>query len=334
MASPQDVQVGLVSEVTYNTPLTVTRFGEPLANPTLTLNKNIKQGQGLRVASRVARSGRRVIPTSDCTGDVPFELASKGMGLWWQLAMGAGTSTLVSGSTFQQVFTFADTPPSATVQVGLPEAGGTADAYTYAGAMCSAFTINCPNGDIANVTFSLDAASVATATALATASYPTTPSLFHFANGSIASGTLTAPTTTALASGTTTIADVRAFSMSVNHNLATDRFNFGASGKKAKPTVGLRDVTGTLTAEYDVSTYRDAVINETPAMLILNFTGAALSSGTEQIQIVIPEYKLDSPFAQANGTDLITTDLAMTVLDNLTAAQPLWIVCRTSDAAL
>jgi len=311
----------------------VTRFCEPV-DESFTFNKNIKQGQGLRVGGRVARSARRVVPTSDASGDVTFEASSKGMGLWWQLAMGTGSSTLVTTGTSQQLFTLADTPGSATVQVGLPEAGGTVDAYTYAGSMCTGFTVNFPNADIATVQFSLDHCSLATGTALATASYPSSPSLFHFAGGSISNGTLTAPTSTALASAATPVADVRAGSVQVNHNLATDRFNFGNSGKKAKPTVGLREITGSLTVEYDVTTWRDAVINDTPMCLVLTFTGAALSSGTETLQIVLPEVKFDSPLAQANGTDLITTDLSFTVLDNLTAAQPIWIVCRTADTAL
>lgn len=334
MASPQDVQVGMAIESTYNTPVTVTRFTEALGDSNIQLNKNIKQGQGLRVGSRVARSARRVVTTSDGQGSVNFEAISKGMGLWLQLAMGAGTSTLTTGTTYQQVFTFADVPASATVQFGLPEAGGTVDPNTWSGVMCTGFTVNFPNADIANFQIALDACSLSTATALATASYPTSPSLFHFANGSIASGTLTAPTATALAAGTTTLADIRGGSLQVNHNLATDRFNFGASGKKSKPTVGVREITGTLTAEYDTTAYRDAVINETPAMLILNFTGAALSNGTETLQVVVPEYKLDSGLPTPNGTDLITTDFNFTALDNLSAAQPLWIVTRTADTAL
>jgi len=300
----------------------------------LTYNKNIKQGQGLRVGGRVARSARRVVPTTDASGEITLECVSKGMGLLWQLALGSGTSTVVSGATFQQLFTLSDTPPSATVQVGLPQAGGTVDAYTYAGAMCTGFTLNFPNADIATLQVSLDAASLSTATAYAAPSYASSPSLFHFAGGAIASGTLTSPTTTALASGTTTIADVRGGSVQVNHNLSTDRFNFGASGKKAKPTVGLREITGSLTVEYDTNTWRDAVINDTPMALILTFTGAALSTGNETLQVVIPEIKFDSPLSQANGTDLITTDLSFTGLDNLTAAQPIWVVCRTADSAL
>src|SRR5690242_4154169 len=120
MASPQDASVTFVNESTYNTPVTTTRALEFL-DESVTYNKNIKQGQGLRVGGRVARSARRVIPTSDAGGDISLECTSKGMGLLWQLCVGSGTSTVVSGSTYQQVFTLADTPPSATFQIGLPE---------------------------------------------------------------------------------------------------------------------------------------------------------------------------------------------------------------------
>ena len=44
--------------------------------------------------------------------------------------------------------------------------------------------------------------------------------------------------------------------------------------------------------------------------------------------------KLDGKLPTSNGGELITVGLEFTVLDNLTAAQPLWIVARTADAAL
>lgn len=333
MASPQDASIGLAVESTYKTGVTPTRFLE-FTDESLNWNKNIKQGQGLRVGGRVARSARRVVPSADGSGDFTLECISKGMGLVWQACLGTGASTLVSGSTYQQVFTLGDTPSSLTVQKGLPEAGGTVDAYTFLGCMVSQWTLNFPNADIANLQVSLDAGDMTTATAYASPSYPTTPSLFHFANGTISSGTLTSPTTTALASGTTTVADVRGGSVSVNNNLAVDRLNFGGAGRKSKPTIGLREITGSLTVEYDTNTWRDAVLNETPMALILTFTGAALTTGVETLQVVIPEIKFDSPLSQANGTDLITTDLSFAGLDNLTAAQPIWVVTRTADTAL
>jgi hypothetical protein len=98
--------------------------------------------------------------------------------------------------------------------------------------------------------------------------------------------------------------------------------------------VGLRSISGKVDVEYDSTTFRDAVLNDTPMMLIVNYTGGALSTGVEQLQIVLPEIKFDNELAKTNGTDLITQSMSFQVLDNLTAAQPIWVVCRTSDAAL
>jgi hypothetical protein len=332
MASTQDCSIGIIPEATYKTPLTVTRWLEYL-DESLDWNKSIKQGKGLRVGGRVARSGRRVITSAQGAGDISMEACSKGMGLFWQALLGAGVSTLVSGSTFQQLFTLGDTPSSLTIQKGLPEVGGSVDAYTFAGCMVDSWEFDFPNDDIATVKATINAGDLATATAYAAPSYATAPNLFHFANLVISSGTLTAPTTTALATGTTTLADIRGGSISVNNNLTT-RLNAGGAGRQSKPTEGLRAITGKIDVEYDSTTFRDAVINDTPMPLIFTYSAGALSTGLETLQIVLPEVKFDTELAKTNGTDLIVPSLAFQVLDNLTAAQPIWVVTRTSDAAL
>jgi hypothetical protein len=334
LATTQDASIGLAVESAYGTYATPTRFIE-FTTETLDWAKSVKQGAGLRVGSRVARSGRRVVASAAGTGDITLECNSKGMGLLWQACLGTGASTLVSGTTYQQVFTLGDNPPSLTVQKGLPQVGGTVDPYTFVGSMVSQYTFTFPNADICTLQAALDLGDLKTATPYAAPSYPTGGSLFHFAGGSISSGTLTAPTATALASGTTPIADVRSGTVVVNNNLTIDRYNFGGKGRKSQPTVGLRQITGTLVVEYDSTTWRDAVMTDTPMSLVLNFTTpTALSSGVETLQIVLPEVKFDSPMPQTNATSLITTTLAFTALDNLTAAQPIWVVTRTSDAAL
>jgi hypothetical protein len=337
VTTTQDVSVGFGVESTYKTGVTPTRWLEYM-DEGLDWNKSIKQGKGLRVGSRAARSGRRVVTSAQGAGDVSVECVSKGMGLWWQALLGSSTSTLVSGSTWQQVHTLGDTPSPLTIQKGLvkidPTTGaGTVDAYTFLGCLIDSWEFDFTNDDIATVKATVNAGDLSVATAYTAPSYATTPNLFHFANASIASGTLTAPTTTALAAGTTTIADIRGGSVSVNNSLTT-RMNIGASGRQARPTVGLRTISGKVDVEYDSTTFRDAVLNDTPMMLIVNYTGAALSTGVEQLQIVLPEIKFDSELAKTNGTDLITQSMSFQVLDNLTAAQPIWVVCRTSDAAL
>lgn len=334
MATPQDSSIGIVKEVTYKTAVVQTRWAEFL-DSSLDFNKNVKQGQGLRVGARVARSARRTVPTADGGGDFSMECASKGMGLFWEGCLGTGVSTLVSGSTFQQVFTLGDAPPSWSLQEGIPEAGGTVDAYSFLGSMVDNWEFAFPNGDIATLKMAIDAGQVSTAIGYAAPSYAAEPvNLFHFANASISTGALTAPTTTVLGSLATPTVNVRGGSIQVSNQLRGDRYNAGGGGRKSKPTVGLRTISGKLDVEYDAVTYRDLVMNDTPMSLLVQFTGGALSTGVETLQVIIPEIKLDGELPKPNGTDLILQSLSFQGLDNLTSAQPIWVVTRTADTAL
>jgi hypothetical protein len=335
MATFQDGSLTLVNEATYKTYVAPTR-GYEITDHNLNWDKNVKQGQGLRVGGRVARSARRVVPSADGKGDFTVEAASKGMGLLWNAALGANTSTVVSGATFQQVFTLGDTPPSLTVQTGQPEVGGTVDAVSWLGSMCDSWEFTFPNADIASLKTTWDIGDISTAQSYVApgGTYPATPNLFHFANGTISTGTLTAPTTTALASAVTATANIRSGSIQCNNNLRDDRLNYGGAGRKAKPTVGLRDITGTLEVEYDSTTYRDLILTDGAMTLLVQFTGGALSTGVETLQVALPEIKLDGDFPKPKGADLVVQSVKFEVLDNLTAAQPIWVVHRTADTVI
>lgn len=338
MANQQDVSVGWKKETTYGTPVTVDRWAEIL-NPPFDYVPEVVQGEGLRVgAGGVARSSRRVVPTSQGSGEVELELFTKGLGTLFELAMGEGSSTLVSGTAYQQLFTLVDgLMPSATIQVGLPDATGTVQPYTYGGCTCQSFELNVPQSGIATFKTAWHARSLATGTALATPSYPSGGSLLHWGLASVTyGGTVTGPTSTTLASGGTEILNVRDFSLSVAHNLAGDRFNMGASGLPAQPIPGRREITGTVTVEYSDNVLRDAYLNQTgaPMVLTLAASGEALSTGVATVQVVLSDVYVDGSLPKANGGELITTQFAFTALDDETASEPLWIAVRTSDTAL
>lgn len=339
-ATLQDGVLGIAKETTAGTAVTVSRFYEIRGDETLDWQKTVVQGQGLRVGSRVARSNRRVLAAGQGGGDFTVECCSKGMGLLWQACLGAaGVSTQVSSSdTYQQVFkplSGATAPSTLTIQKQLVEAGGTVDAVTFAGCTVAGWEFDFPNNDICTLKVTVDAMDYSTSTSAATASYPDEPvHLFHFAQGAIKKGTLTEPTTTAIASATTAVGDVRGGTLVASNNLVADRFNAGGAGRKSQQLFGALDLTGTLTVEYDAATMRDAMLNETALCLVLTFTGAALDTGNEILQIVLPEIKLDSPLPQMNGTDLVTTDFDFTVLDNLTATEPIWVIQTTLDTAI
>jgi hypothetical protein len=338
MTTSQDAAVGAGTETTFKTGVTPTRWFE-YVDESIDWNKNVKQGKGLRVGGRVARSGRRVVPSASGGGDLTVECVSKGMGLLWNYALGANSYTLVSGSTYQGVFTLGDNQPSFTVQKTIPHVNSdgtfTPDPITFSGCTVDKLEIDFPNADIVSAKFTIDAADVTTATGYAAASYASTPNLFHFANGTASTGTLTAPTTTALASATTTVADIRGGSLTIDNANALDRgLNIGSGGRHGDPTVGLRNIAGKFDVEYDSTTFRDAVLAETPMCVILTYAAGALSSGLETLQIVLPEVKFDSQIPMTNSTDLVVQSMSFQVLDNLTAAQPLYIVTRSSDAAI
>jgi len=327
MTTPQDCSVGLGVESVYGTAVARTRWFEFL-DESFNFVKNVKQGVGLRVGSRVARSGRRVVASAEGSGDLTIEAVTKGLGLLWQLGLGSGTSTLVSAGLYQQVFTLGDAMPSATIQKGIPRADGTVDAYTFTGCMVESLTIDCPNADNVKVKTSWNAKDMTTATAYTAPSYATGPSVFTFAHGAVYSGALTAPTATALGSAATPVASIRSGSITIKHNLKTDRYNCGGGGRKEKPFAGVREISGSLVAEYADTEFRDAIVNDTSMTLVKTFT-----AGADVLQIVIPDVRFDGDIVKAS-TDLAMQDIKWTGLDGLTAAQPIWIVCRTADTAL
>lgn len=335
MATFYDVSLNVATESTYGTYVAGTRAYE-FVDESLDFKPNKVQGKGLRAASRVARSGRRVITTVQGDGKVTVEALTRGMGIVLAAATGGSTVTLVSGTTYQHLYTLGDTPSSLSIQKSVPDTGGTLRTHSFLGCMVNSFTFSAPNDDVAKFDFDFDVRNLDTAQSFAALTYPTTPNLFHFAQAAATySGTVTAPTTTALATGGTATTDIRDFEVTVNNNLTDDRFNYGGAGLKSKPTVGLREITGKFTAEYAANVYRDDYIADTERAIVVTLTSTeALSTGTATLQCVLPAVKLDSGIPVANNGDLITVEHSFTVLDNLTATQPIWFVLRTADTTI
>lgn len=332
MASPQDFGVVFGVEATFGTIPALTRWTEPLGDAQFSLNKSTRQGQGLRVGSRVPRAGRRAVVRYDPTATFSVEAQSKGQGLLWQALLGSCTSTLVSGSVYQQNAIIGDTPPSLSIQESLYNAtSGAMDPYTFTGMMCDSFDIDFPNADLLHIKTNWKGKSAvpATATAVPAFTAPTAATNYSFVGASITSGTLTAATATTLASSTTTLADVRGGTISVNRNLKI-RPNIGGD---AKPVPGMTTITGKLDIEYDSNTFVNAVTADTPMAIVLTWVGAALTTGNETLQIVLPAVYFDSDLPQVNGDDIPMISASFQSLDNLSAS-PITIISRTSDNAL
>lgn len=341
MATPQDCSVGAAAEVTYGTYVAPTRTFE-FNSETFDWQKDAKQGQGLRVNSRVYRTSRRVVTKGEGKGELEMDVVNKGMGLLFNAAFGTATVTQIAATpAYQHVYTMTDVPPSLTIQKGLPRVDGTVDAMSFTGCMVESFDLESANGEIVTAKFGFDVGAYTTAQSLASLAYPTSPELFHFGLGAIKlGGAVTLATTTALATSTgATTTGVRDFSFTMNNNLSTDRYNYNGvvsgQGRKAKPLTGMREITGKFTAEYDATTWRDAYLADTDVPILMTFTGSNISGGNNNaLQVVLPSTKLDSGTPQSNGGDLITVEHSFTVLDNTVAAQAVQLVYVTTDTAV
>lgn len=338
MSTQLDCSIGLsAAEPAYGTAATVSKFVE-FIDESLDWNPTFMQGQGQRVGSRVARAGRRVLGKQMAGGDVTIEAPSKGLGALLKAALGAVTTTQRAATgVYQQNHTLATTDAidSYTIQKGTPPVGGGAtSAETFLGAVCTAMEISLANSEILKVKTSWNAREVRTDIAYAAPSYPGSPfEIFKFVGGAITiGGVVTAPTTTALASGGTTVANIRDFSVAVDNGLDDAGFNIGGAGKRSrKPVVGIAPVTGQVTAEYSDNTLRDALLAQTHLNLVLTFLGSTpIGSGSDvpALQIVVPDFVFEGELPKAASGAPIAMSMPFTGMDNLT--QPPIQVCYVS----
>lgn len=333
MSNFQDWSVGIGRESTFGIPATVNRWLEFTEPKPFEIDLGIKQGAGLRPGSRVARAARRVKTIRQASGDITVEAFSKGLGLLLEACMGAGVSTLVSGTTYQQVHSLADVLPSHTIQFGIPNSAGTIRPLTYSGCTVSAWELGGAVGDIATLKTTWDARNWTTATAYASPSYPTGGNLFTVESATIYSGTYTAPTATALASATTAVAGVKDFKVGMANSVLTDRFFMNSAGLKDRQLPGTRLPTVELNVEYQDNTFWDALEAQSDLCLVITLAGGALSTGNETMQIAIPDLKLDGGLPEGGPDAIASQAIKMVGLDNLTNP-PIVAVSRTSDTAL
>lgn len=340
-----DHSVGMAIETTFGTGVTAARFNEWTPGNGIDFDPLVAEGAGIRQGSRFDRSGRRVGVIGKGSGPLMFDVLSKGFGLWWQWGFGTSVSTLVSGSMYQQVHSTGlpggTVMKSATIQEGIVQAGvGTIDAYTYTGCTCKSVELACSSSSpLLTAKFDTDAKALATGTAYATPAYANSAAtVFNWgALTATIGGTFTAPTTTALASAATpTTISIRGITFTLDNNIDDGRW---VPSSRNQPTVGERGGTIKLEVEYDAvsgTLLRDALIAQTTiGPFLATWTGASIGAGPETLQIAVPDLRINSGAIPVPADDkTIVTAIECKIMDNLTAAEPVWLVTRTADTAL
>ena len=319
--------LGIAVESTFNTGVAPDHFYEFNSEGTK-YNKNTVVGQGLRYGGLVPRIERRVVTTFGGEGDFEIDLPTRALGLLLSLATGTTPTPTQIGSTgvYTASFTPDDITRSFTTQVGVPQYGGTVTPKTLTGCKMTSFELSVGAGDIAKGKFSFDSAGFTTATSLTAPVYPYpatgSNNLFHFAQGVITDNV------------STTYANIKDFSLTVDNSLKTDRYNLGSAGaKQAQIVNGFRAISGKVTAEFTDTVLLDKFLADTTAGLKLTFTGATAGSTTELLSITLPACKFDGDVPMVSGPGVIDVSFGFTVYDNGTDA-PFTIVYRTLDSTL
>lgn len=323
--------LGIAVESTFNTGVAPDHFYE-FNNENTKYVKNTVVGQGLRAGGLVPRIERRVVTTFGGEGDFEIDLPTRALGLLLSLATGTTPTPTQIGSTgvYTASFTPDDITRSFTTQVGVPQYGGTITPKTLTGCKMTSFELSVGAGDIAKGKFSFDSAGFTTATSLTNPVYPYPASggnanLFHFAQGSITDNV------------STTYANIKDFTLTVDNSLKTDRYNLGSAGaKQAQIVNGFRSITGKVTAEFTDTVLLDKFLADTTAGLKLTFTGATIgSSGSnkELLSITIPAAKFDGDTPAVSGPGVIDVSFGFTVYQTGTTA-PFTITTQSLDSTL
>jgi len=319
--------LGIKKESSFGTAVTVDRFYEFNSEGTK-YTKNTVVGQGLRNGGLVARANRRVVTTVAGEGDFEVDMQTRGMGLLLSLATGSVPTGTSSNGTYTYLFTPSDLiSDSFTTQVAVPQYGGTLTYKTLSGCKVTNFELSVGAGDIAKAKFSLDSKGFTTGSSTsATVAYTNiaTSNLFHFAQGSITDNV------------STTYANIKDFSFSVDNSLKTDRYNLGSAGSKSEQIInGFRAITGKVTAEFTDTVLLDKFLADTTAGLKVTFEGATIGSASdkETLSITLPACKFDGDVPMVSGPGVIDVSFGFTVFDNGTD-EPFTITYKTLDSVL
>jgi hypothetical protein len=305
MASLTDWQLGVVDEVTFGTPPVVTRFFE-YESESIADDPRRTESDPLRVGGEgVIRNDRFTPYYGGASGEVSMSVLTKGFGFWLKHMLGTEVTT---GPTETSVYTHVGTLGTLqgdmfTMQVNRPfNPSGTAQAITYSGGKIPEWTLSNSAEENLMLSLTCDFAAQTTGTALATASYPTGMENFTWAGATISIGGAAY--------------DVTEFSVTCNNGMNLDRRQLRGNTMKKEPTTGRREVSWSLSADFDTLANRNRALSNTRAgalaVISAVWLGPTLLGTTiyPTVQVDIPAGRSDAWSGATEGPDAISQTLS------------------------
>ena len=303
-------QVGWAEEATVGTAVTVTQF-LPFRSETITTERERIESPALRAGRFIQSSSNWSTGRTTVAGDTTFDLVNKGMGLLLKHMFGSVSTAQPSVGTDPTVYDHTYTPGTLTalgltVQKGVSDVGGTARAFTYDGCKVTGFNFNAGVGELNTFGVSLNGEDESTATALATASFPSGLESLSFINASLTIG------------GTSQ--EVRTFSLTGDNGMATDRWALGAAVRKTALESGYRNYTGTVDLTYADLTQYNRFVNGTEATLVATLEGSIISNAYRYGLTITANCRYDGTTPTVGGPEEIRLSVPFKVIDNGTTS--------------
>ena len=328
--------ISIGREAGYGTAVTTNRE-LAIIDEAFDVNDDDVDGEGYYSGDEGPRDTAVTRPVLGGSGSLSLQPTSKGTGLLLEEATGAtAVHTLVSSGIYQSVFTHGDTPPSVTVQKQLPVARtGSVAVQRFKGCIVTGYEISMDAKGILTFNLNYDVRDPY-GTAAADALTKVFGTRYIFASAKSFSGTIVAPTTTALATGSSALAGVRTFKVTVDHKLDTDSpYNMNNGGYKDRPMPNdLRSIEVEITREFIDENFETALRAGTHMGLVFTFEAESLGASPAALQIVLPNLRPKGPLPKVGQDMILTTPYKLVAYKNASFAQRMWIVQRTSDAAL
>jgi hypothetical protein len=320
-----NTQLGVVDEVTYGTPVTVTRFFE-YNSESIKADQARVESRGMRRGNRVMRSDRFMPYTKGAKGSVTLDVMGKGFGFWLKHMVGTVGTTGPTDSNYTHTGTVGSLLGDFfTLQVNRPfHPAGTDQAFTYHGGKVTKWELSCDLDGLLVCKLDLDFEDHDTTTGLATASYPTAMKPLSFVAGVVEVDDVAVNT--------------RKFKVTCDNKLDTDRRFVRASSLKSEPVeTDVREITWELELEFESLTQYNKFRSATAAGAMLTklegiFTGdVALSGATlPQLAITMNDCRVDDGAPAVSGPGPLMLPISGKVLSD-GSDEPISLAYRTND---
>lgn len=336
MATMLDQVWGMVQESTFNTPATVTRFYARTDDTKHEWDNRRRMGTGLVAGGRRTSLGSRTyVPTGIGTITVKLPVEDKSFGYLATAAFGVGSVAVITGGA-QQTFTEAVTGtvlPSYTIQFQDVMNNGTVVTTTYSGCTASKVALEQGNETELTLTVTFDAVSRSTSIGAATKAY-TLGTIFDSYQATVGlGGTLTAPTTTTLASGLTAFADMRSWKLDIDQKISINRWNLNG-GVRLQPVAGMPDVKWSGEIEWNATTWPVALVAGSILPWYVTYTTTnSLGAGFTTLQVAVPQLAVTKGTQEPKMDGSVATFPIEATVTNDGSHPDFWVLYQSTDVA-